>query len=660
MGTSFFGRPLGRVGVVGSGRIGPDIALFFARTLLDRDVPVCLHDVAPEALERGRASIARKLRKGVEAGAFAPPEAEAIARRVTYATDPRALAGCDLVVEAIPDRLDLKRALFARLEEIIPPGAILASNTSHRTPEELFAGLRRPERALVHHFFYPAERNPVVEIAAAEKAAEAARWSLRFYEALGKVPLRVRGRAGFAVNPVFEGLFLTCLLLSEREGIAPPVVDAIACRVLGLGAGPFAVMNLTGGTPLTLEGLRLYGEKISPWFRVPPALEEHAAAGRPWPQADKGETFSYSARVFEIVERELSGALFALTLEVLESGVADLADLELGVELGLAMKAPFAFMNELGPEKTRERIETFLKHAPGFPRPSRYGPWDIPYVLREDRGDIAVLTLRRPRVLNALSREVFRQLREHVEAIGRDPRLRGAVLTGFGPKAFAAGADVSMLAEVKTPEEAKALSWESNEALLRLERLGKPVVCAMNGLSLGGGSELAYACTARIARRGASPLFGQPEVKLGIIPGAGGTQRLPRLIDFAAAWKLLRTGGSISGSEALRLGLIREEVEPEALLDRAIELARSLPPASPLPPVTPPAALPEVPLEGLSRKVDEILRKAILEGAPLPLEEGLRRESELFGEVFRTRDCRIGLENFLRTGLKQPASFVHA
>jgi enoyl-CoA hydratase/3-hydroxyacyl-CoA dehydrogenase len=660
MGASFFGRPLGRVGVVGSGHVGPDIALFFARALLGRDVPVCLHDVAPEALERGRESIARKLRKGVEGGAFAPPEAEAIARRVSFAADPRALAGCDLVVEAIPDRLDLKRALFARLEEIVPPGAILASNTSHLTPGEIFAELRRPERALVHHFFYPAERNPLVEIAAAEPAAETADWSLRFYEALGKVPVRVRERAGFAVNPVFEGLFLACLRLSEREGIAPPVIDAIACRVLGLGAGPFAVMNLTGGTPLTLEGLRLYGDKISPWFHVPPALEEHAAAGRPWPQADKGETFSYSARVFEIVERELQGALFALVLEVLESGVADLGDLELGVELGLGMKAPFALMNELGPERVRERVETFLEHAPEFPRPSRFGPWDIPYVLRQDRGDVAVLTLRRPRVLNALNRDVFRQLRGHLEALRNDPRVRGAVLTGFGPKAFASGADVSMLTNLKTPEEAQALSWESNETLLRLERLGKPVVCALNGLSLGGGSELAYACTARIARRGVSPLFGQPEVRLGIIPGAGGTQRLPRLIDFAVAWRLLRTGGSLSGAEAVRLGLVREEVDPEGLLDRAIELARTLLPAPPLPPVIPPAALQEVPLEGLSRKVDEILRRAILEGAPLPLEQALRRESELFGEVFRTRDCRIGLENFLRTGLKQPAAFVHA
>ncbi|MFN3484581.1 MAG: 3-hydroxyacyl-CoA dehydrogenase/enoyl-CoA hydratase family protein [Planctomycetota bacterium] len=660
MNTSPSGRPLGRVGVVGSGHIGPDIALFFARALAGRSVPVILHDISAQALERGRASIDRKLRKAVETGTFAPPEAEAIARQVTATTDPGALAGCDLVVEAIPDRLELKRALFAQLEKIVAPDAILASNTSHLTPEELFSELRRPERALVYHFFYPAERNPLVEVASTEAGAEAARRSCRFLESLGKVPLRVRGRTGFAVNPVFEGLFLACLLLSEREGIAPPVIDAIACRVLGLGAGPFAVMNLTGGTTITREGLRLYHEKISPWFRVPPLLEEHAAAGRPWPQADKGETFSYSARVFELVERELHGALFALTLEVLESGVADLGDLELGVELGLAMKAPFALMNELGPERVRERVEAFLRNAPGFPRPGRFGPWEIPYVQREDQDGVAVLTLRRPRVLNALNRDVFRQLRRHFEALRNDPRIRGAVLTGFGPKAFAAGADVAMLEAIRSPEEARALSWESNETLLRLEQLGKPVVCAMNGLSLGGGSELAYACTARIARRGVSPLFGQPEIKLGIIPGAGGTQRLPRLIDFATAWKLLRTGGSISATEALRLGLVREEVEADVLLERAVELARSLPPAAPLGPVRPPTTLPEVSLEGLSRKVDEILRRAILEGAPLPLEEALRRESELFGEVFRTRDCRIGLENFRRTGLKQPAPFVHA
>src|SRR5206468_9836064 len=170
---------------------------------------------------------------------------------------------------------------------------------------------------------------------------------------------------------------------------------------------------------------------------------------------------------------------------------------------------------------------------------------------------VAVLTIRRPKTLNALNREVYRQLDAHVGEIQKDSRIRAAVLTGFGTKAFVSGADIAMLSSITKPEDARKLSAESNQIMRRLSTLGKPVVAALNGLSLGGGSELAYACSARIARKGVSMLFGQPEVKLGIIPGAGGTQRLPRLIDFARAWRILRTGGSISGDEAEKLGLIQ-------------------------------------------------------------------------------------------------------
>ena len=209
-----------------------------------------------------------------------------------------------------------------------------------------------------------------------------------------------------------------------------------------------------------------------------------------------------------------------------------------------------------------------------------------------------------------------------------------------------------------TPEEARTFSSDCNRILRRIETLGKPVICALNGLSLGGGSELAYACTARVARKGLPVLFGQPEVRLGLIPGGGGTQRLPRLIDFAAAWRILRTGARISGSEALQLGLLTEEVDGD-LISRAVELALTLPVRA-VPAARVPAVLPEVDLEGLSRRIDEILRRAILDGAPLPLDQALELESACFGDVFTTRDHRIGLDNYFKTGLKQPAHFVNA
>jgi enoyl-CoA hydratase/carnithine racemase len=314
----------------------------------------------------------------------------------------------------------------------------------------------------------------------------------------------------------------------------------------------------------------------------------------------------------------------------------------------------------MGPQRVRDLVTAYAERNPGFKVPRRFGPWTIPNVFREDRGDVAVLTIKRPRTLNALTVDTWRQLDVEFSALRFDPKIRGAVLTGFGPRAFTSGVDVRVLASIRSPEEAARMSREIHQVMLRIERLGKPVVCAMNGLALGAGSELAYACSTRIARKGLPVLFGHPEVRLGLVPGAGGSQRLPRLIDFPTAWRILRRGGTLSSADALRLGLIREEVEG-GLVDRAVELARTLPPLPGEPrPVDIPATLPEVDLGGLSRRVDEILRRAVLVGATLPLERALEHEVACFAEVFRTRDCRIGLENYLKTGPRHPAPFVHS
>jgi enoyl-CoA hydratase/3-hydroxyacyl-CoA dehydrogenase len=656
MAFTLAGRTVHRVAVVGSGNIGPDVALFFARTLLRHGVPVILHDISQEALDAGRARISGKLRRGGAGGLFSPFEIDSIERNIKLTLDPSLLTGCDLVVEAVTEDLPLKQGVFERTERIVPPHAILASTSSHLEPERIFERVKRQDRCLVHHFFFPAERNPLIEIVAGPKSTQTD-WCCRFYESTGKVPIRVRGRYGYAVNPIFEGILLAAMLIEEK-GYSPAVIDAIACRAFGATAGPFTVVNLAGGNLITRESLAAYHEKIMPWFQPPAALEETAAAGLAWRTADRGDTVSYSTQMYDEISTALLGAYFGLACEALESGIADIGDLEIGVELGLALKPPFGMMNDLGPRKVRALIEGYALDHPGFRIPRDFGPWKIPVVVRDDREDVAVLTLRRPKTLNALTRDSFRQLDLHLVAIQDDPRIRGVVLTGFGTKAFAAGVDINVLSSIPSPAEARTSSQECNRILRRVETLGKPVVCALNGLSLGSGSELAYACTARIARKGLPMLFGQPEVRLGIIPGAGGTQRLPRLIDFSTAWRLLRTGGTLSGTEALHLGLISEELEGDVVA-RAVELARTLKPSSPPDPEVPPV-LPEVDLKGLSRKVDEILRRAILDGARLPLDPALEVEARSFGEVYSTRDHRIGLDNYLKTSLKQPANFVHS
>lgn len=666
MAFELFGRKISRIGVVGSGNIGPDIALHFSKVGHRHGVPVVVNDVLPQALDSGRERTHRKIQKGVETGAFKPTEAESMTKNLLWTLNKRDLAGCDLVIEAATERLDVKRRIFAELEQICGPDAILASNSSHLEPEVIFADAAVPGRTLVIHYFFPAERNQLVEIVPGRQTdPEVADFCMKFYETIGKVPVRVGSRYGYAVDPIFEGLFLAAVQCVEAGLGSPKQIDAIAVKALGLGVGPFTAMNLTGGTPLTAEGFRHYHDKVSKWFHVPRLVQEQLEKKQPWEAAGKGEQVAYSN--YDQVADRLMGAYFGLACDVLDAGIVDLGDLETAVEIGLVMTPPFRLMNQIGTDRALELVKNYRKLYPDFflPRSLQQQagrPWKIPYVLREDRDDVAVLTIKRPRVLNALNLEVIQQLQEHFESVRQDPKIHAVVLTGFGVKAFVSGADIGMLASIKSPEEGVASSWNFQQFLMKVDGLGKPVVCAMNGLALGGGLELALACTVRIARPGLNPLCGLPEVKLGIMPGAGGTQRLPRLIPFEKAWRMIRTGETISSEEAHRLGLVFELAED--VVPRGVALARDLAAGrTRVPPIHRGSYQPkpvEVDIGGLSKKIDSIVCRAVLEGARLPLDQALRLESDLWGEICRTKDMKIGLENFLKTGLKQPAPFVHA
>ncbi len=659
------GRTIQSVGVVGSGQIGPDIALHFARSLAPHGVRVTVTDLSQAALDAGAARARRKVEKAVESGSMKPDAAKATLDALRFTTDAAAFTDAGLIVEAATEDLSVKRRIFADLARRCPADAILASNSSHMEPDVLFEGLDRPGRALVVHYFFPAERNPLVEVVPGARTDPAVSDAcMDLYEAMGKVPIRVRSRYGYAIDPIFEGLFLAALLLADSGVATPQQIDAVARKALRLGVGPFTAMNLAGGTPITRIGLAGYRKAIMPWFRVPESL---ATRETPWPTAARGEEVPVDAKTFETGSRALRGAYFGLVTEILEAGVSNVDDLDMAVEIGLAAAPPFRLMNEVGHEEAKRLVAEYAERNPGFRVPavlSRTTPWKVRRIVRRDRDGVAILTIRRPQAAHALDRALFAEIGETFRALRADASVRAVVLTGFGTKAFVSGADVSMLAAVRTAEEGEALSWSSQEALLAVQDLGKPVVCALNGPAMGGGSELAMACTTRVARAGLPVCFAQPEPRLGIIPGAGATQRLPRLVGIEAASEILRTGRTVSGAEALRLGWLEREVPPsEDLADAAAALARERASSPPRPfdrgALRAPAALPSVDIGPLSRRVDEIQRKAILEGCSKPLLEGLRFESRCFGEVCATQDMRIGLQNFLDTQGKRPAPFVH-
>lgn len=242
----------------------------------------------------------------------------------------------------------------------------------------------------------------------------------------------------------------------------------------------------------------------------------------------------------------------------------------------------------------------------------------------EKRPPLAVVTLDRPKALNALNAQTLGELESVIDDLAADTAVRVVLLTGAGDRAFAAGADIRELAAIPAGE-GRAFALRGQGVLRRIETLGKPVIACIQGFALGGGCELAMACSVRIAAEDAR--FGQPEVKLGIIAGYGGTQRLPRLVGRGAALKLLLSGAIIDAAEALRIGLVDEVVPAAGLMARAEALALEIAANAPM-------------------AVAETLR-AVDEGLSLPLELALLREAGRFGDICATADKAEGAAAFL-------------
>src|SRR5881409_2750096 len=258
-------------------------------------------------------------------------------------------------------------------------------------------------------------------------------------------------------------------------------------------------------------------------------------------------------------------------------------------------------------------------------------PNTLENVLYEKKGAIAYVTLNRPKVLNALNRRTWEDLRTAFEDARDDAAVRGVILTGAGDKAFIAGADINELARVTAIEAEEASSF--GQAVLNLiENLGKPVIAAVNGFALGGGCETAMACTLRIATEHAK--FGQPEVALGIIPGGGGTQRLPRLVGKGRALQLIMSGSTISAQEAYRIGLVNEVVPAANLIARAEASLKEIFSNAPI--------------------AVKFALEAVNKGLEASLAEGLSLEASLFGLCAGTEDKKEGTQACLQ---KRPAQF---
>ncbi len=357
--------------------------------------------------------------------------------------------------------------------------------------------------------------------------------------------------------------------------------------------------------------------------------------------------------------------LLARTCFVADHGICDPSDLDwltrnaLGFSTGLLDVAA-----RLGADEVHRVVTGYAAAHPGFEvprsiaekRPIRFAR-DVKV---ERRGEVAVVIIRRPEVRNALSARTLRELDEACTALSGDATVQGLVLTSFD--GALAGADIGELAALPDPAACEAVCHVGHAILGRLADSRKPVVAALDGPVLGGGAELSMACHARVVGRELQ--LGQPEVNLGIIPGYGGTQRLPRLVGVERAVELLRTGRTVGAEEACAWGWATGEPVDDpvaaamALVRRALAGEVKLAPVDPAP-LAPPLRLPALDLGHRSLAIDAILVEVLREGLRRPLAEGLAIEARGFGRCKATVDMDIGMKNFVQNGPRVPAAFLH-
>jgi enoyl-CoA hydratase/3-hydroxyacyl-CoA dehydrogenase len=651
------------VGVIGSGSIGPDLAYGFLTAIARSGGTVLLHDIRKEALDAGVARIEKYVEKALARGKLSEKDAAALRARLVPTLEVQQLAGCSYVLEAATEHLETKRAILQKLEGVVSKECLIGFATSGLPRARIVEGIRHPERCFVNHPFYPAWRALPMEVVLSGDAALGRRM-VALLRTLGKVPIVTADVACFAADDIFVNYCAEAARMFV-EGLATPAqIDQVVDEAVG-GGGPFLVMDLTRGNPLNVHCLELMRDAPtgSAWFEPPPVFE--AQGVKPWHVPGQPTRAACAPEVARQIRDRILAVLLARTYFVVDREICAPSDTDwltrnaLGFSRGLLEVA-----ERLGADEVHRLCTAYAAAHPGF---------EVPRSIRERRlvsfarnlvvereGDVAVVTLRRPEVRNALSAQVLRELDATVAALQADAAVRGIVLTSFD--GAIAGADIGELAALGDPAACEAFSAAGQAVLDRIAGCAKPVVAALDGPVLGGGAELAMACHARVV--GPQLALGQPEVNLGIIPGYGGTQRLPRLVGVERASELLRTGRTLGSEEVCACGWASGPPADDpvaaarALIRRHLEGAVKLLPLDPAPlPV--PARLPAVDLGHRSLAIDEILVAVLREGLALPLREGLAVEARGFGRCKATVDMDVGMKNFIQNGPRVPAAFLH-
>jgi 3-hydroxyacyl-CoA dehydrogenase/enoyl-CoA hydratase/carnithine racemase len=510
-------RPIpAEMAVIGAGHIGPDIAYYLRTGAPDKKL--YLVDVAEEPLKKAEQRFKSYAQKGLDRKKMTPEEAEQILANIVYTTDYSQLKNCGLVIEAATENLGLKRRIFAQLEEIVAVDCVLTSNTSGIPAQEIFSGMQHPERSTITHFFAPAWRSLAVEVINWEGAGrELLDYLIWFFANTGKTPVVTDNVFSFLLNRVFENWTNEAAYLVDRA--TSYQVDAV-CEEF-VGAGPFFVLNMAGGNPITYESQqRRIAERAC--YAPSPVL----LAVDKWNVAKPGTKIEVPEDLKEWIRDRMIGLIFSQCFDIADRNIGTREDLNFGSLVALGFKkGVFDIMAAMGEKEVERIMKAFAKERPGFPRARRPIAAYLDFhrdLLVDDKDGVRIITIRRPQAANSLGGGTCNEILSELKKGVADPAVKGFVISGYGTKAFCAGADISgFIATIDDHTAGVELARSNSEVLHYMDQMDKPVVAAVNGLAMGGGVELALRCHSLVADAGA--FFQLPEITLGILPGMGGT-----------------------------------------------------------------------------------------------------------------------------------------
>jgi enoyl-CoA hydratase/3-hydroxyacyl-CoA dehydrogenase len=550
------------VAVVGAGNMGAGIA----QKIAQEGIPVYLLDRSGELAQAGKERIAAVLSEAVARKIFSTEDTERVLSLVKASADLAAAAQAALVIEAVFEDHSVKSAIFKELDEICAPDTIFATNTSSLSVQALAAECGRPDRFGGLHFFYHPAKNKLLEVIAGKStsaATENALWD--FARAIKKVSIRTSDSAGFAVNRFFVAWLNEAVRILEEGESSIAEIETVAKETFKIGMGPFELMNVTG-VPIAFHAAESLSKSFGSFYEPSALLRQKAEKGTLWNLDSADCRFSKAeqreASRQEIAER-LLGCVFYIAASLVEEGVATKEDTDRGATVGLRWnEGPFQMMNSLSTGNALRMVENFSKRYKDLSVPeslSQHGqsnrPFELSYVELTVKDWTARITINRPEAMNALNPGITRQLKEKFLQAEQNADVKAIVFEGIG-KAFVAGADIRFFIDALDADNFPRIyefTKEGQDLFKSISASKKLTIAFVNGIAYGGGAELALACQKIVV--GAKAQFAFPETGIGIYPGLGGTQRLPRKIGKELARYLIFTGSILNAEDALSVGL---------------------------------------------------------------------------------------------------------